>query len=202
MNDLNLFYIAFTDNKTMPPEITKFSDIKLRDFNNLSSCKGDAPLFKNKYTVNKSNDLFVQYAKNTQKMIQGAADNQSKLLNVINELFTYVIDPYSKKQKIRINPSLTEESLQKCVEKTRKLIIDLYVKCELDYVNGIKLYQAIVESKILETTQKQIQNLEKEAKKMIDETAKIVNNPNPVPSPIQTPSFVPSPNPNPNPILM
>ena len=59
-------------------------------------------------------------------MIQTAADNQSKLLDVINDLFTYVIDPYSGKQKIRVNPKLTEESLQKCVEKTRKLIIDLY----------------------------------------------------------------------------
>jgi hypothetical protein len=61
--------------------------------------------------------LFEQYAKNTQQMIQSAADNQSKLLEVINDLFTYVIDPYSGKQKVRVNPKLTEELLQKCIEK-------------------------------------------------------------------------------------
>ena len=176
-SDLKTFYTAFTGNENMPSEITKFSDIKLRDFNSLLGCQGNTPTLKNKYVVNKSDKLFVDYAKNTQKMIQDAADNQSKLLDVINDLFTYVIDPYSGKQKIRVNPTLTEESLQKCIEKTRKLIINLYVKCEMDYVNGIKIYEAIVESKILETTQKQIQNLQKEANKIITETAKVLPTP-------------------------
>ena len=175
--DLKTFYTAFTGNENMPPEITKFSDIKLRDFNSIKGCQGEAPILKNKYVINKNDKLFAQYAKNTQKMIQNAADNQSKLLEVINELFTYVIDPYNGKQKIRVNPNLTEESLQKTVEKTRKLIVDLYVKCEMDYVNGIKIYEAIVESKILDTTQKQIQTLQKEANKIIDETTQIVSKP-------------------------
>jgi hypothetical protein len=181
--DLKTFYTAFTGNQNMPPEITKFSDIKLRDFNNIKGCQGEAPILKNKYVINKNDKLFAEYAKNTQKMIQNAADNQSKLLEVINELFTYVIDPYNGKQKIRVNPNLTEESLQKTVEKTRKLIVDLYVKCEMDYVNGIKIYEAIVESKILDTTQKQIQTLQKEANKIIDETTQIVSTPPPVTPP-------------------
>jgi hypothetical protein len=88
---------------------------------------------------------------------------------VINDLFTYVIDPYTGKKVIRINPKLTESSLQKVVEKTRRLIINLYVKCEQDYVNGVKLYEVIVESKIFETTQKQINNLQAEASKLIKE---------------------------------
>ena len=105
-------------------------------------------------------------------MIQNAADNQSKLLSVINDLFTYVIDPYSGKRVIRVNPKLTDDTLQKAVEKSRRLIVDLYVKCETDYVNGIKLYEAIVESKIIETTQKQIDSLKTEASKIIQETKK------------------------------
>jgi hypothetical protein len=106
-------------------------------------------------------------------MIQNAAENQSKLLSVINDLFTYVIDPYSGKKVIRINPELTDKSLQESIEKTRRLIVDLYVKCENDYVNGIKLYEAIVESKILETTQKQIETLKTQASKIIQETKKV-----------------------------
>jgi hypothetical protein len=175
--DLKTFYTAFTGNDVMPPEITKFSDIKLKDYSKLKGCQGSTPTLKNKYTINKNDKLFVEYAKNTQNMIQTAATNQSKLLDVINELFTYVIDPYTGKQKIRINPKLTEESLQKSVEKTRKLIISLYVECEMGYVRGIKLYEAIVEAKILETTQKQIQSLKKEATQIIDETTKVVNKP-------------------------
>jgi hypothetical protein len=120
-------------------------------------------------------------------MIQTAATNQSKLLDVINELFSYVIDPYTGKQKIRVNPKLTEESLQKSVEKTRKLIIALYVECEMGYVRGIKIYEAIVEAKILETTQKQIDSLKKEATQIIDDTTKVVNKPTPINPPINPP---------------
>jgi hypothetical protein len=172
MKDLKLFYTTFTGNETMPPEITKFSDIKLRDYNKKNGCQGPTPIFKNKYTINKKDKLFADYAENTKKMIQTAADNQSKLLSVINELFTYIIDPYSGKKVIRINPKLNDELLQKSVEKTRRFIVDLYVKCETDYVNGVKLYEAIVEYKILETTQKQIETLKTEASKIIQETKK------------------------------
>lgn len=45
--------------------------------------------------------------------------------------------------------------------------MELYVKCETDYVNGMKIYEAIVESKILETTKNQIQSLQKESEKTI-----------------------------------
>jgi hypothetical protein len=175
LKDLNLFYTAFTGNEQMPPEITKFSDIKLRDYRNKKGCQDDTSVLKTKYTTNKNNKLFIQYAENTKNMIQNAAENQSKLLAVINEIFTYVIDPYTGKKVIRVNPKLTEETLQTAVEKARRLIVNLYVKCENDYTNGIKLYEAIVEAKILETTKNQIENLEKEAKQKIEETKKIVS---------------------------
>ena len=218
-NDLQLFYTAFTGNETMPPEITKFSDIKLRDYSKKPGCQNDKPIFKSKYKLDKKNELFVKYAENTKKMIQTAADNQSKLLDVINEIFTYVIDPYSSKKAIRINPKLTEDSLQKAIEKTRKFIVELYIKCESDYVNGIKLYEAIVEAKILETTQKQIENLEKQANSIIKETkqtsapvaaVKPVSEPvtiplestiSPIPTPAHRPTFTPTLTPAPQPAI-
>jgi hypothetical protein len=177
MKDLKLFYTAFTGNETMPSEITKFSDIKLKDYNKKPGCQGANPVLKNKYNIDKKDKLFIEYAENTKKMIQNAADNQSKLLSVINDIFTYVIDPYSNKRVIRVNPKLTDESLQKAVEKSRRFIVDLYVKCETDYVNGIKLYEAIVEAKILETTQKQIETLKTEASKIIKESKTAIVSP-------------------------
>jgi hypothetical protein len=193
-NDLKTLYTAFTGNNDMPSDITKFSDIKLRQYNNLKGCQGTTPTLKSKYTVSKNDKLFKDYAQNTQDMIQTAAKNQSKLLDVVNELFTYVIDPYNGKQKIRVNPKLTEESLQKSVEKTRKLIIQLYVDCELSYVKGIKLYEAIVESKILETTQNQIKVLTTQADKIIKETTAVIQPKAPVAKPIIT-SYNPTPAP-------
>lgn len=170
--DLKTFYTAFTGNKEMPNTIKKFSDIKLRDYSKKPGCQPPNPVIKGKYTNNKKDELYIKYAENIKKMIQSAADNQYKLLEVINQLFTYVNDPYSGKRVIRINPKLTDIDLQKAIEKTRKFIIDLYVKCETDYVNGVQLFEAIVESKIIETTQNQIENLKKEASKIISQTKK------------------------------
>lgn len=168
--DLKLFYTAFTGNEEMPHTIKKFSDIKLRDYSTKLGCQSIDPIFKKKHMLNKKDELYVKYAENIKQMIKNAADNQYKLLDIINELFTYVEDPYSGKRVIRINPKLTDDLLQKAVEKTRKFIVDLYIKCETDYVNGVKLFEAIVESKIIDTTQKQIENLKKEAAKIITET--------------------------------
>uniref|UniRef100_A0A6C0AQU3 Uncharacterized protein n=1 Tax=viral metagenome TaxID=1070528 RepID=A0A6C0AQU3_9ZZZZ len=195
LRDLKLFYTAFTGNETMPPEITKFSDIKLRDYRKRSSCQGENPMLRQKYTLNVKDKLFVDYADNIKNMIANAADNQSKLLEIINEIFTYVIDPYSGKKVIRINPKLTDELLQKCIEKARRFIIQLYIKCETDYVDGVKLFEAIIEAKILETTEKQIKNLELESKKIIDETKKLVT-----PMPVSAPMPVAAPAPLPVPI--
>jgi hypothetical protein len=184
----------------MPPEITKFSDIKLRDYKSKLGCQGPSPGLQTKYSLSSKDELFVKYATNTKNMINNAANNQKKLLSVINDLFTFVIDPYTKKKKIRVNPLLTDAVLQKAVEKARKFIIDLYVKCEVDYVNGVKLYEAIVESKILETTQKQIANMKKRADQIIVDTTKttamqptnININPNlaNAPQPIQQPMSI------------
>lgn len=179
--DLKLFYTAFTGNDEMPDSIKTFADIKLRDYNKKPGCQNNAPL-KNKYTVHKKDALFIQYANNIQKMIQSASENQSKLLDVINDLFTYVNDPYSGKRVIRINPTLKDETLQKAIEKTRKYIVQLYVKCEHDYLTGVQLFEAIVESKIIETTEKQIEHLKQEADKIINQTKdiKTVNDEQPI----------------------
>jgi hypothetical protein len=164
----------------------------LRDYSKKNGCNSESPIYRNKYTINKKDQLFIDYAENIKKMIQNASNNQSKLLSVINELFTYIIDPYTNKKVIRINPKLTEDTLQKQIEKTRKLIVDLYVKCEMDYVNGVKLYEAIVESKILETTEKQIETLKNESSKIIDETNKLTapEKPEIIVKPQQPPVFI------------
>jgi len=171
--DVHTFFTAFTGKAEMPPEITKFSDIKLRNYKNLGFCNDSA--FKN-ISISKKDDLFIKYAENLKNMMNKASSNQEKLLSVINDIFIFVIDPYTKQKKIRINSRLTDDGLAKLVDNTRKLIIDLYVTCEMDYVNGIKLYEAIVESKILETTDKQINSLNAKKGQLINEIKNTVSN--------------------------
>ena len=168
-SDLQIFYNIFTGKSSMPPEIKRFSDIKLREYHKMGECTGSDPLFERKYKGPLTNKLFSDYAKNLKNMIQNANKNQQALLQIINKIFVYVIDSQTGKKQIRISPTLTEEKLQEIVVETRALIIKLYLSCEMDYVNGLKMYEAILEQKILETSQNQIKNLNKMSDKLIIE---------------------------------
>jgi hypothetical protein len=168
--DLQIFYKVFTGKDEMPETITKFSDIKLKNYHNLKdNCKGSNPLFERKIKGSLTDKLFRDYAENLKKMIQTANKNREVLLTVINRLFVYVIDPQTNKKKIRINPSLTEESLEEIVVYTRALIIELYLSCEIDYVNGLNIYEAIVEQKIYDTNKNQKVYFEKKRQELIIE---------------------------------
>ena len=158
-SDLKRFYTGFTGNENIPDDISKFSDIKMRDYSKKPFCSVGG---SNKY----KNNLFLEYANNLKKMIQTVNTNQEKLLNIINKIFVHVIDPITQEEIIRINPDLNEVELQEIIVDTRKIIIELYLNCESDFVEGVKMYEAIVESRILETTQKQIYSLQKEAEKL------------------------------------
>ena len=93
-------------------------------------------------------------------------------MTIINKLFVYTVDPQTGKKQIRVTPSLKEDALQDIVVETRALIIKLYLTCEVDYVNSLNLYEAIVDSKIFETAQNQIDSLNKMSDKLKKEVKK------------------------------
>jgi len=164
-DDLKRFYVAFTDSADMPPDIKKFGDIKLRDYSTKKFCEAGQNGIGVKGTY--KDELFLKYADNLKAMIQSVNVKQEELLKIINKIFVYVLDPVTDKEVIRVNPDLTESGLQDLVVETRKLVIELYLKCETDFVEGVKIYEAIVESQIFNTTQKHIEQLEKEREKLI-----------------------------------
>jgi hypothetical protein len=166
--DVKTFYTAFTGNKVVPPEIKKFSDIPLSSYTSFEKgCQGSQAPFKQRYSgslLEKDKtgkpSLFYSYAKNLQEMMATAENSQKELLAVLFFVFHYIVDPYTGEKKVRINPDLKEETLNQLIVKTRKFIMQMYITCEEDYVKGLHLFEAIVESKILETTQKQVNQLE------------------------------------------
>ncbi len=103
-------------------------------------------------------------------MIKRAKDNQALLLDVLNKLFTHSTEEDKIAKRIRINPALTETSLQEVVLETREIIVRLYLTCETDFTNGIKIYEALVEKKILETTENQLKTFNKMADKLVAES--------------------------------
>ena len=167
-DDLKKFYIGFTDNTEMPVNINKFSDIKLRDYSKKPYCNKSAKSYTGISEAKSYKDkLFLDYANNLKNMVQSVNDKQDILLSIINKMFIYVDDPIMKQQVVRINPELTENSLQDIVVDTRKIIIELYLRCETDFVEGVKLYEAIVESQIFETSKNQINSLNEAAEKLV-----------------------------------
>lgn len=166
--DLIRFYKAFTGNENGPAApLTRFSDIKLKDYQRLPPCQGPGSPFKKGVVGSLKDKLFQDYALTLQKMVRKSNQVQLDLLKVVNSIFIYDLDPKTDKKLIRVSPELTEDKLQTLVENTRKIIIDYYVSCETDFTTGVKLYEAIVETQIRMTTESQIRSMEETKREMI-----------------------------------
>ncbi len=183
--DLNNFYINFTGSYNVPENVTKFSDIKLKDYSKEKICNttntSEVSQFEDNYIkISTTNNLYVKYAENLKKMVDTVNKKQQQLSAIIDKVFVYVYDSSNtevKNEVIRINPDLTEKYLQDIVVECRNYIKDLYLTCEKDFTEGIKIYEAIVESRILNTTIKQIDQLEKISENLVvnEDTGNVTN---------------------------
>lgn len=172
-NDLTQFYQVFTGNKTMPSNITHFSHIKLRDHHNSAGCDNKSSnIFEKEYVGSNESELFKQYAQHIQTMIKNANENQIKLLNILHKLFIYHKDEERHNKKISIHPMLTEQKIDEIISETRNLLVNMFSTCESDFVQGLKIFEAIVEDQIKETTQSQIQNLEENIERELTHSKK------------------------------
>jgi hypothetical protein len=169
---VKIFNNTFTG--TDSAEIKEFADIKLKNYNKNAYCEGNAITSQKQYSsehVSKEQyELFTKYAEQVKTMIANANKNQATLLQIINELFTPVPDPLNpKKTHYKVNSKLDDNGLEKLVRRTRELIMKLFLTCESDYAIGIKLYEAIVNSVIIDITNSQIKNLEEVKENIIAE---------------------------------
>jgi predicted transcriptional regulator len=158
--DLALFYQTFTGkpmSSMSNDNIHNFRDIKINTYSNY--CGGINAKYTRKVSGNKTDPLIIQYAENLKTMLKNADEKQRDLFDILDKIFGYTEDKMGKKQ-IRIKPNLKEEDLSYLIKDTRELLINLYIGCELNYANGIKIYEAIIDKQILETTQNQLKTLE------------------------------------------
>lgn len=163
--DLFQFYTFFTGKESMPDEVTSFKDIKLEDYHNSFECRGNGqgqiPPFQMSVRGKLSDDLFANFANNLKSMIEKANKNQNELTKILDQLFSYTTDSENHKSFIRVNPELTDEMLQTIIVETRSIIVTLYLTCEKDFTEGVKIYGAIVKEKLLDITQRQIDSMDK-----------------------------------------
>ena len=164
--DVETFYKVFTGNDKLPQgnnvtPIKKFSQIELHDYKKLEGCKPDG-LYTKPYTGTLKDKLIAKYAEHINLMMNKANKNQEKLFEYIDKLFSFNFNEQTKEKEIIINPNLNEKKLQTIVEDVRKIIFGLYKDCELDFSEGLKIFELMVEKTIKDTMVQQITNLEKD----------------------------------------
>ena len=151
--DVNEFYKMFTGNDIVPPEIKTFSDITLRTFANSSVCKKDAANKIPEYSISVKDKLFKKYIDNLKQMKETSEENQNKLLDQLNKIFLTQTNPKTNKIEVTLQPDLNDTKLQKILEDTRNIIVELYINCEKDFYEGFQIFEAIVEAQIFETNE-------------------------------------------------
>jgi hypothetical protein len=93
--------------------------------------------------------LFSEYVQHVKDMIQRAESNRSNLLGILSEMFVYTYGDGGSISGVIINPSLSYKHLQSLVARTRRIVIKLYTDCEEDYKNGLDIFFAMVQEKII-----------------------------------------------------
>ena len=111
--------------------------------------------------------LFSDYINNIKFMIQKSEKNRSLLLEILSEMFTYTYDSDGEISGVIINPTLTYKELQSLVRRTRKIIIKLYTECEEDYNEGLDIFFALIQEKILSKLTLQDDTLRRELEQSI-----------------------------------
>ena len=150
--DVATFYTAFTG-KTKDDSIKNFEDIKLLDYSQLKNCKKDG---KYRKPVDAGEKYFKEYGTHLASMMKNVSQSQNKLVDILQSLFVETQDG-----SITIHPLLTYKKLDSYVNKTREILVAMYVTCEEDFKKGLQLFEAIVENQVKENTKRKIENLEK-----------------------------------------
>ena len=170
-NDLETFFKAFydkdipLDKETNEKIIKKFSDIKLQNYNNTEICKNTN--YNNIINI-EDNELFTNYALHIKKMISRNKENESKLINILNQLFTIRNDALNKKYYVSINIQLNNNNLNELIKTSRSIILQLYVDCERDFQKGLDILETIVLHKMKQTGDNRINKLKKEKNELLD----------------------------------
>jgi hypothetical protein len=183
--DVELFYRVFTakanDNSSGEEKVERFSDIKIsdiieRDYNAICSST-DEYVYVNRrkkpYRMEKEK-LFKKYADNVKSMTVFIHKREQELLYILNQVFK----KDERTNEYNISQTIHSYTLDKLIDDARRSIVSFYSKCEEFYVEGVQIYDAIVQNQIKYTTIKQIQNSNVLLEKMVNDNDNVNNNDN------------------------
>ena len=180
--NIDLLYTLFTGDPNPPKSITMFRDIPLHSFADSVDCDGVNSMLNKTYIGTTKDKLFVDYVEQIKKMIYESNMIRNSLLEVIDSIFILNIgadadegvgagvgagantdneETKEEKMKYVIDPELSYDRLNDLIAETRKIILNLYVNCEKNFIYTLKILQAIIEAQIFETSQRQVKELER-----------------------------------------
>lgn len=165
--DLQAFYTAFTGNKNMPSTVKSFSDISLKSYHDKPVCQPKTSTstnpsqgtFLREYIGSKSERYFKEYADHIKKMMQTTNTNRDKLLSILDKLFIQEKTSLGK-SKFVLNSKLDDKSLNELVNKTRDVIVNLYITCQEDFLKALDIFEKIIESQKIRITTLQNEQLQ------------------------------------------
>jgi hypothetical protein len=117
-------------------------------------------------SIASTNGAFSKYASHIKTMVANAERFKAALLAVIDKLFL-IVKTEAGQPKITIHPALSNEELDKLVNQTRDIIVQLYLGCERDFYTGLKLLRVIIEEKMQENMEAALSALKTETKTAI-----------------------------------
>ncbi len=157
--DVDQLYKIFTGNDSVPETVKKFNDIKLKNYYTTSGCENGE--YRSSVKGKPSNSLFYEYIDNIKKMLSSTKKYHDQLLDILDKLFVFGVNPATDYKTVVINPALTDEILKELTQKTISIIANLYASCERRFSKGVEIYTTIAESQLLKTSKAQLQNLNK-----------------------------------------
>ena len=163
-------------NKALPNEITRFSDVNVPSYDRTVRCdKNDKSSLRNEilYKVGDQfveNPLIIEYTRHIKEMEDEIQKKHKELTEILKEMFKSKKLDDSEKTEIVIDPELTFKKLQGIVEKTRKIIVSMYLDCDKNYKKGIRLFSQMVASKIVDRAEESTDKILKQRDEDLVET--------------------------------
>jgi len=157
-HDLMTFYEALTGSSSLPFHIHHFGDISLLSaFSLLNQEQIKARFELDESKESEEENLFVAYGHHLCKIINTQTHVKAKLLDIMNQIFEKGHAKHvSDYGFLRIHPSLHKDSLSLVVQELRNQVFE----CNAHFHQGLQIYEAIVEKKIMDTTRNQITKLQ------------------------------------------
>ena len=135
-----LFNIQIRNRENNPVPITNYSQLPLKKYSSLchEDNVSDRPVTTSTKSSNsEKSSISQQYINTIMEMYKQKEQQTDEILSILNEIFQ-VVD-----NDIIINPNLNTSNIDNTILKTRNMIKNLYINCELKYLEGIEKYRQI-----------------------------------------------------------